>query len=49
MDFISNKPPQIEEMLKAIGLQTIEDLFEAIPAAIESTSALIRDDGLVGI
>lgn len=31
MDFISNKEPQIEEMLKAIGIEKIDDLFSAIP------------------
>lgn len=32
MDFISNKEPQIKEMLKAIGVNSIDDLFTAIPA-----------------
>lgn len=35
MDFISNKSPQIEEMLKAIGIQSIEELFDEIPANLK--------------
>lgn len=31
MDFTSNKTPQIEEMLKDIGVETIEELFQDIP------------------
>lgn len=45
MDFISNKEPQIEEMLKAIGLQSIQDLFESIPSALR-VKRPIQEDGL---
>ena len=45
MDFISNKAPQVEEMLKAIGLKSIEELFEAIPSALRVKRPL-PEDGL---
>ncbi len=45
MDFISNKTPQIEEMLKVIGFQTIEELFNAIPSSLKVPPPL-SDDGL---
>ncbi len=35
MDFISNQSPQIEEMLKAIGIKSIDELFAAIPPALK--------------
>ena len=57
MDFISNQKPQIEEMLALIGIHSIEDLFESVPAQLqlkpplqplERLSACIREanDGI---
>lgn len=34
MDFIANQKVQIEEMLKIIGIEKVEELFEAIPKEI---------------
>lgn len=31
MDFISNREPQIKEMLQAIGIASVDELFDAIP------------------
>jgi glycine dehydrogenase subunit 1 len=45
MDFISNQKPQIEEMLAAIGIKTIEELFESIPSALK-IKAFLEDDGI---
>jgi glycine dehydrogenase subunit 1 len=45
MDFISNKKRQADEMLKKIGLSSIEDLFQAVPSAIRCPP-IITDDGL---
>ena len=43
MDFISNQNPQIEEMLKAIGIKSIDELFAAIPPALKLKPP--EDDG----
>lgn len=45
MDFISNQKPQIEEMLAAIGIKSIEELFASIPATFQVKPPL-QDDGL---
>lgn len=45
MDFISNKEPQIEEMLKVLNVKNIEELFEAIPQNLRHP-APAHDDGL---
>lgn len=45
MDFISNSAAQREEMLKAIGAASIEELFAAIPSKLLSQTP-IYDDGL---
>lgn len=45
MDFISNKEPQIREMLEALGLKHIEELFGAIPEQLR-LAASTKDDGL---
>lgn len=45
MDFIANKSPQIDEMLQALGLHSLDDLFEAIPAALKLKRPS-RDDGI---
>lgn len=45
MDFVSNQQPQIEEMLRAIGLSNIADLFATIPAELKINPPL-KDDGL---
>lgn len=45
MDFISNKDLQIEEMLKDIGIKSIEELFQSIPAALRLPRPL-EEDGL---
>lgn len=45
MDFISNREPQIEEMLKLIGVQSVDELFAAIPEKLILPRPLL-DDGL---
>jgi len=45
MDFISNKEVQNNEMLKTIGIKTIEELFELIPKEIKLKAPEL-DDGL---
>jgi glycine dehydrogenase subunit 1 len=45
MDFISNQTPQIEEMLAAIGIAGIEELFQAIPNHLKIPRSTL-DDGL---
>jgi len=45
MDFISNQKPQIEEMLQALGVKEIIDLFAAIPADLKLKAPSV-DDGL---
>lgn len=45
MDFISNKEAQNQEMLAAIGVQSIEELFQAIPQKLK-IRAPENDDGL---
>lgn len=46
MDFVSNQAPQIEEMLAAVGVSSIEALFEAIPHQLRQFSRPDHDDGL---
>lgn len=46
MDFISNQPPQIEEMLEAIGVPSVDALFESIPHQLRKHVRLDRDDGI---
>ena len=45
MDFISNKKPQIQEMLESMGISNLEELWRDIPKEI-LLSAPSRDDGL---
>jgi glycine dehydrogenase subunit 1 len=45
MDFISNQTPQIEEMLAALGISNIDQLFEHIPEALKLKRP-IQDDGM---
>lgn len=45
MDFISNQEPQIKEMLHAIGLHHIDDLFSEIPSSLKIPRPK-EDDGL---
>lgn len=45
MDFISNQEPQIRAMLQTVGVGSIEELFQAIPASIR-LAAPAQDDGL---
>ena len=45
MDFISNKHPQIQEMLQRIGVKQVDELFKAIPQSLLVPSPL-EDDGL---
>jgi glycine dehydrogenase subunit 1 len=45
MDFISNQESQIEAMLAAIGIGSIEELFSAIPKSLRQPRPE-RDDGL---
>ena len=45
MDFISNQEPQIGEMLLAIGLQRMEDLFAGVPSALK-VEVPLEDDGM---
>ncbi len=45
MDFISNQESQRQEMLKVVGVNSIDDLFRAIPQKLR-LPACIQDDGL---
>ncbi len=45
MDFVANKEPQIQEMLQAIGISSIDELFVAIPEKLKRKRPMI-DDGL---
>lgn len=45
MDFISNKEPQVRQMLEDLGIKSIEDLFFAIPEKLKLIKPLL-DDGL---
>lgn len=45
MDFISNQDIQIQEMLKAIGVSRIEDLFQSIPEKLRCPRPA-EDDGM---
>jgi len=45
MDFIPNKEFQVQEMLKAIGVASIEELFRDIPQNLRRKSPVV-DDGL---
>lgn len=45
MDFISNQKPQIEEMLKTLGIASIDELFADIPASLLLPPPS-KDDGL---
>lgn len=45
MDFISNQDPQNQEMLAAIGIKTVEELFESIPKKLLLAKPQ-TDDGL---
>lgn len=45
MDFISNQQPQIDKMLAAIGVKSIEELFQSIPNNLK-VKPLTQDDGL---
>lgn len=44
MDFASNQQPQIDEMLKAIGISSIDELFADIPAKLKQPAP--KKDGL---
>lgn len=43
MDFISNQDPQIQDMLKAIGVASLDDLFASIPADLKHPRPAIED------
>jgi glycine dehydrogenase subunit 1 len=45
MDFISNKEPQNREMLDFIGINSVEELFNAIPINLQRPK-LAADDGI---
>lgn len=45
MDFVSNQQPQIDEMLKTIGIRNIDELFESIPRKLKLNPPVF-DDGL---
>lgn len=45
MDFVSNQKPQIEEMLREIGVASIIELFDAIPQSLKIPPPT-EDDGL---
>lgn len=45
MDFASNQKPQIDEMLKEIGISQIDDLFEDIPSGLKIKAPQL-DDGI---
>jgi glycine dehydrogenase subunit 1 len=45
MDFVSNQKPQLEKMLKAIGVSDVDALFASIPPHLKC-APILRDDGL---
>lgn len=45
MDFAANKKPQIEEMLKVLGIKDISELFSVIPDHLQ-LEAPLEDDGM---
>lgn len=45
MDFISNRSQQIKDMLKTLGLSSVEELFHFIPASLRLPRPL-KDDGM---
>lgn len=45
MDFISNKDVQIKEMLAAIGITNVEELFRDIPESLRCVKT-VEDDGI---
>lgn len=45
MDFVSNKKEQIEEMLKTVGVVSVDEFFTAIPAELRLPRPQ-QDDGL---
>lgn len=45
MDFISNSQPQIDEMLRDLGISSVDELFSAIPEAIRLPRP-VCDDGM---
>lgn len=45
MDFISNQEPQIQEMLKDLGIRNVENLFQDIPEELRLARPTI-DDGM---
>lgn len=45
MDYVSNKQPQIEEMLKHLGISSIDELFSIIPENLKLPK-IEKDDGL---
>lgn len=45
MDFVSNQEVQIQEMLKVLGIESVEALFTAIPKALFHKKP-VDDDGL---
>ena len=45
MDYVSNQEPQIEEMLKVLGIESVETLFSAIPKSLFHDKPT-HDDGL---
>lgn len=45
MDFISNKEKQVKEMLKTIGIEKIDELFNAVPNDLKLNPPTI-DDGM---
>ena len=44
MDFVANQEPQIQEMLKVIGVDSIDELFSSIDASLKLPPPLL-DDG----
>lgn len=45
MDFVSNQPEQIKEMLKAIGMASIDELFSSIPEKLKHPAPK-KEDGM---
>ncbi len=43
MDFISNQSPQIEAMLADIGIQSVDELFQAIPLYLKIPRPISQD------
>ena len=45
-DYLPHTPAEVEEMLNFLGMDSMEQLFDHIPAAVRLSQGLDRPDGL---